>query len=523
MLINHQLQKPTFAIALFLVSHFSYTQTKKIVDPESAKEHFSHGNYVMALPLYKELVKQQPKSIDYNLKAGMCCLNTNNNKAQAIPYLELVCSSAKADAENFFNLGKAYQYGYRFDEAIQTYEKCIQLAKGDLIQRADRQIETCHNAKELIKYPLDVTFVNLGKQINSEYPDYNPFIPADESFLVFTSRKPEGAGGQAEIDGYFPSDIYISYPKEGVWQKPKNLGQSVNTRFDEQAVDLSSNGKTLIVYLDHIDSLGNIYYAENSKNIFSKLVRFENVINSGFETSGSITGDNSMVAFASRRPDGFGETDIYTIKKLPDGNWATPQLLGNHINTKYKEDFPHLSSDGKTLYFASQGHSSMGGFDIFKSRYDEVSNSWSAPQNIGYPINTTEDDLSISFTGDSCYAYLSGSRPGGFGNLDLYKLTLNQDKKRYSIISGYVTTNDTLSSSIKKQIVAIRSDNKELQKFTPVKSSGKYIMALTPGKYTIAVKAEGYEDYNLVLTVIDVPFQPEQKQDFQLSKIVNHN
>lgn len=509
-----------FSLFPFLL-HFSLAQNRKAPDPALAKEHFSHKNYVMALPIYKDLVKQQPKSVDYNLKTALCYLNTNINKAAAIPFIEFVCAVPNhPDEENIFQLGKAYQYAYRFDEAITAYEKYMATAKGNLAEQAKRQIETCNNAKELIKYPLDVNFINLGKQINTEFPDYNPLIPADESYMAFTTRRPKGAG-EPEIDGYYASDIFISLPKEGIWQKPKDIGTQINTRFDEQAVDITANGKTMVVYIDHVDTVGNIYYSENNKNIFSKLVKFGTDVNSGFETSGSTTADHDVIVFASKRADGFGETDLYMIKKLPNGNWAIPQILGNQINTKYKEDYPHITADCKTLYFASQGHSSMGGFDIFKSVYNTETNTWSYPQNLGYPINTPDDDMSITFTNDSCYAYLSASRDGGFGDLDLYKIKFNKGRNRYCIVSGYVTTTDTMGPSVKKQIIAIKTDSKETLKYTPVKSTGKYVMALTPGKYTLTVKADGYQDYNLLLNIIDVPFLPEQKQDFQLTKDPN--
>ena len=488
------------------------------VDPEVAKEYFTHKNYIKALPLFRELTKQQPQSSEYNLKTGLCYLRTSINKAAAVPYLEFICRLPKPSSENYFYLGRAYQFAYRFDEAIGAFEKCKESAKSDLFKQAERQIELCNNAKELVKYPLDVSFINLGKQINSEYPDYNPFIPADESFLVFTSRRPRSAGETPEMDGYFSSDIYLSTPKNGTWQKPKDAGAMINSKYDEQVVDLSNDGKKMIIYLDHIDSLGNIYICENGKSGFGKPLKMSESVNSGFETSGSISPEEDMIIFSSKREGGYGETDLYMEKKLPNGQWSKEQLIGNEINTKYKEDFPHIAPDGKTLYFASEGHSSMGGFDLFKAIYDRENNSWSNPENLGYPINTPDDDLTISITADSCYGYLSSSRDGGFGDLDLYKVKFNSKTNRYCIVNGYVSTSDTMGPYIKKSIVAIKSETKEMQKFTPIKSSGKYIMALTPGKYTLTVTAEGYEDYNYLLSIVDVPFQPEQKLDIQLSR-----
>ena len=509
-----------FIYLLFSVSRCLFAQPRTGADdPEMAKEHFSHRNYLMAMPIYKSLVKKEPQNILYNFRLAQCYLNTNLNKTAAIPFLEFLTKTENDNDEYWFYLGKAYSYANRFDDALGTFEVCKGLA-GDYRAKADRQLEMCNNAIEFKKFPKDITYVNLGKQINTQYPDYYPIIAGNESFLIFTTRKPFTGTSQVEIDGYYSSDIYISYPKDGVWQKPKSIGPQVNTGFDEQAVDLTSDGKALTVYIDHIDTIGNIYFSEFAKNIFQKLMRPAEQVNAGFETSGSITSERNMIAFASKRSNGYGETDIYLLKKLPNGNWAVPQLLPNTINTKYSEDFPRFTDDGKILYFASEGHSSMGGYDIFKAGYDNETNTWTTPENLGYPINGAGDDYTISFTHDSSYAYMSAAREEGMGDLDLYKLKFNNNTNRFCIVTGYVTTSDTSGMSVKKQILVTKADSKENFRYTPVKSSGKYIMALLPGKYTITVKAAGYQEYSFLQVIYDVPFNPEQQLDFQLTKEV---
>ncbi|MCX6297004.1 MAG: hypothetical protein NTX97_13265, partial [Bacteroidetes bacterium] len=207
-----------FAFAFLLFgSVSSQPKTSKIIDPEDAKEHFSHNNFLFAIPAYKQLLKQEPKNADYNYKLGICYLYTNINKTLAIPYLEFASKSPKAEKQVMFHLGLAYQYASRFDDAIKAYNTYKTALKGEELEKVEHQIETCENGKEYVKHPVNVTFQNLGKEINSEFPDYYPFVPANESFVIFTSRRKENVGGQVEVDGYYSSDIYMSVPVNDVW------------------------------------------------------------------------------------------------------------------------------------------------------------------------------------------------------------------------------------------------------------------------------------------------------------------
>jgi tetratricopeptide (TPR) repeat protein len=501
-------------ICVFFSSH-NLAQDKQEV---KANDFLSKNNYQDALPIFQQLLKSSPENTEYKYQLGLCYLKTHINKKETITLLETSLTKRKADPEAFFNLGLAYQHNMLFDKAIETYNKAKSIATKNTIPKIERQIETCLHGKELIRFPSNVTFSNLGKPVNSEFPDYYPLIPEDESFLIFTSRRPEKAGSHAEMDGYFSSDIYSATPKEGHWINPKNIGTNINSQFDEEAVDLTPDGKKLIVYFDHIDSSGNLYMTEPAKIGYKRLEKMDPKINEGFESAGSINITGDVFVFASKRNDGLGERDIYIIRKLSTGKWAVPQNLGPMVNTKYNEDFPHLSKDGKTLYFASEGHSSMGGFDLFKSEWNEELKSWSDPQNLGYPINDTYDNENISFAPDGAYAYLSAIKDEGLGDRDIYRVKFNEVDSRYCIITGYVTTSDSSQANIKISILASKPDSKEVLKFVPVQKTGKYVMALNPGSYTLDIKADNYEEIITTFVIYDVPFQPEKSKDFSMKR-----
>ncbi|MFI5141977.1 MAG: hypothetical protein ACHQII_06435, partial [Bacteroidia bacterium] len=451
---------------------------------------------------------------------GKCLLKTHGNRAETISLFESSLTKRKPDAEAYYLMGQAYQHNLQFDKAMETYNKAKAIASKLQLAKIERQIETCLHAKELIIYPINVTFLNLGSAVNSEYADYYPLTPDDESFLIFTSRRPEKTTSRPEMDGYFPSDIYTASPKDGKWAEAKNLGTHVNTHFDEEAVGVSPDGKKLSVYVDHIDSSGNLYLTENNKagTGFKKIEKLDAKINEGFESTGSMNNAGDVFVFSSNRKGGLGEKDVYIIRKLSIGKWAQPQNLGANINTKYNEDFPHLTKDGKTIYFASEGHSSMGGYDLFKSEWNEEQKAWSDPQNLGYPINDTYDNESIFFVSDGAYAYVSTIKDGGLGDRDIYKIKFNEVDTRYCIITGYVTTSDSSEAAIKVSIKASKPEAKEVLKFVPVQKTGKYVMALTPGNYTLDIKAEGYEEIVTSFVIYDLPFQPEREKNFSLQR-----
>ncbi|MGQ0827596.1 MAG: hypothetical protein ACT4ON_04280 [Bacteroidota bacterium] len=514
--------RTSFVSVIILLTNAIYAQPKtaKFIDPREAKEHFAHHNFLAAIPVYKQLLKAEPDHLEYNHKIGLCYLYTNINKSLAIPYLETASKQDKIEKQIFYDLGLAYQYASRFDDAIKAFNKFKVGLPVKELEKIEHQIETCENGKEYVKHPVNVTFQNLGKEINSEYPDYYPFVPADESFIVFTSRRKDNIGGQVEVDGYYSSDIYISIPKDDIWTKPKNMGGTVNTRYDEQAVGLTPDGQMMLMYIDHIDSLGNIYSSINKAGTFQRMRKLNSNVNSDFETAGSIIPDGNIIFFASKRDGGFGETDLYMARKLPNGQWALPQNLGKTINTSYKEDFPQIAPDGKTLYFSSQGHNGMGDFDLFQSTWNEEENTWTTPKNLGYPINSAGDDRSISFTKDNRIAYISAVRDGGFGDLDIYRIKFNDAEDKYTVIQGLVNTSDSLK--FEDAIVTVedmKNTSIDPYIYVPNLKTGKFLMALSPSKYQITVEAKGYKKLTEMFFIFDIGIgQNESKKIFILQK-----
>jgi len=482
----------TYVLVLLLIG--SSTVNAQFLDPRAAKEHFNHRNYKAAIPLFKKLLQKEKLHVEYNHKLGICYLKSNIDKTAAIKYLERVVARPKFDNEALFDLALGYQYANRFDDAIEMYTKYKGVAGGKNLDKVDRKLETCVTAKKLIRDPIDVRFENLGPSINSKYPDYYPFVAKDESYIAFTSRR----GGALEFDGFYQSDIYVSEGSGDKYLKAQKGNDLINSAYDDQAVGLSDDATTLFVYFDNIKEVGDIYTSTRAGRRFSEISKLGvNVNSSSLETSASVSADGNTLFFTSSRSGGYGGLDLYMTRKLPTGEWALPQNIGNQINTIYNEDFPTLSADGQTLYFCSEGHESMGGYDIFTSTWDPESNSWSAPSNIGYPINTSDDNLTISFTEDGVHAYVSALRPGGFGDLDIYKITF---PKEY-LIRLQLPGTDPENPLIKDAYVSIEADYFEQPlSFSANQNTGFYtIIIKKPGLYTLYVEADGYKVHTEVI------------------------
>jgi tetratricopeptide (TPR) repeat protein len=506
-------KKPILILFAIIACMPLYSQR---ADPADAKEHFKFGNYLDALVVYKKLMDKDPKNIEYPYKAGLCVLFTERDKTDAIKYLEKA-KERKSDPDVLFYLGKAYHYDLKFDEALDAFNKYITEGQGTKIDKVDREMQIVKNAKKIIQSPIDVSFENAGDKINSAYPDYYPFVTPNESFMVFTSRRKSGT---KEFDGYYPSAINYTKVVNGEFSPAKKGSSMINTTYDDQAVGLSYNADKLYIYFDDIKNKGDIYEADIKDFKFRKKIKMgENVNSKGFESAATIAADGNTLFFASHRENGLGGKDIYMTRKLPTGDWALPQNLGENINTKYDEDFPNLFYDGTTLYFSSKGHNTIGGYDYFKSTWDPETNKWSKAENIGYPLNTTRDDICISFTEDKRHAYISAWRKDSKGFQDIYKVTFNEIDSRETIIKSKII--EMGSTEAIKDAFVIITDNRtqEERHYTPSSKNGGLLITLLPGSYTIMIDAPGYAPHNEDIVIKGKSdFIPFMSKEFTITK-----
>ena len=471
------------------------------LDPRKAEEFFDNKNYLQAMEIYKKLIEKNPSEPEYYRKAGICHLRTYKDRSSAAKYLSKALEKEGHDKAVWYYLGKAHMMQGEFQKAMKNLTK-YQANKGLMGGKDDvaHLQAKCKTGKELKKHPLDVTFENLGEGINSQYPDYYPFVAKNESRLVFTSRRRRNEGSGKEFDGYYASDIWLVNEKEDGkgWAEAENGGRRINSKYDEQAVGLSDDGNQIYIYIDHVKKRGNIYKSQWEHISFGRMKELGSTVNSeAIETSASISSDRKTLFFASERDGGKGGVDLWMVRKLPTGQWAKPQNLGGKINTKYDEGFPTLSYDNETLYFCSKGHQNMGGFDIFKSEWDPDANSWSEPVNLGYPINDGTDNRTISYTKDGRNAYLSTFGKGGHGSLDIYKVTFNEVAERPAIFKLKLPmAKDTGKKFMTQAKVTVFDKDLEVYgRYSANPNTASYTLALPPGQYTMEIQSDRFPLY----------------------------
>ncbi len=472
-----------------------------------AKDLMLNEQFYLALPIYHYLDSLLPNNPKYIYPLGVCYLN-KVEEAKALSYFEKCLKEpSKYPDRLYYYTGKAYHLQLEFDKALANYEiyktllvKAKKKSNKALLKEVYRDIEMCHNGKELIAKPLDITINNLGSSINSPFPEHGPILSADESVLIFTSGRPTTTGGHIDkVDGQYFEDIYISHKTDTGWSTPLSIGDSINTSDHDASISLSADGQKLLLYKSEkeyfgLSSQGNLYVSELKGIHWTKPVKLPSQIcTKNWEPSASISADEKFMIFSSNRPGGFGGLDLYIVKKLPNGQWALPMNLGGVINSPYDEDAPFIHHDSKTLYFSSNGHKSMGGFDIFMSKFDLSTFSWSEPENIGYPISTAHDDMHFSWTADGKKIYFSTTRPEGFGDRDIYYSEVYKEAAKLVVLKGIISDSLTampLDATIK---VLDSKNNEVIGIFNSNSSTGKYIVILPEGKnYNFSITSQNY-------------------------------
>ncbi len=476
------------------------------------------NNWLIAITFFNEAYKIDSTNANINFKLGVCYLNTASDKQQALRFLRIASAGIsrnydpydthgkKAPENTYYYLAQAYHYNYKFDSAIQFFESYRSLLGShdpSMTADIDMRINWATNAKEFLASPLPVTIVNMGDSINSPLPDYSPVMTVDENTIIFTSRR----FGEKGIDGECYEDILYSEKKEdGTWTEAHPISPYINTITNEASISLSTDGNLLFIYRD--DNGGDIYTSSLQNGAWVSPIPMGGEINTkNWETHACLSADGNTLYFVSNRPGGFGGRDIYRCVRLPTGNWSKALNLGPTINTAADEDGPFIHPDQRTLYFSSKGHKSMGGFDIFFTAKND-SGMWTEPINLGYPINTPDDDIFFMTSPDGKRAYLSSVREGGYGDKDIYMANLEQPKSQgLTLLKGRIYNADGTPLKQKIDIIVTNNTDGQLNGNYKPNRNGNFTIILNPGNtYQISYLVNDKEFSN---EIIDVPLGSE--------------
>lgn len=453
--------------------------------------------YQDALPLYLQLLKSDPDNSNFKYRIGQCYINTPGEKAKAVSYLEDAArninpkykegkfSEKEAPYDALYYLANAYRINNQLDKALKAYNLFRKNLNPEVYDTAivDLQIQACLNAKELMRMPLFVKEKNLGGIINESNNDFNPVVSDKEDLLVFSRS-------QAFYDA-----IMYSTKVNGQWSEPKNMNEILQVDRDLFPTSISKDGKTLFLY-SSADYDGIIYTTTFENGTWSPLVRLNENINTKYwESHATISHDNRKLYFTSNRRGTYGGLDIYLSQRDSTGDWGPAENLGEVINTPYNEESPFLSDDDKTLFFSSRGHFNMGGYDIFYSTLLD-NGTWMVPLNVGYPLNTTDDDVFFRPLYKGYEGYTAKELPGGAGKQDIYRIEIfSDDHPRKFFVRGMVKIADLINSmndSVRISAMNIKNPNQTLIVYSNPKT-GEYEFQLPQGDYKITYEGEGGE------------------------------
>lgn len=486
----------------------------------------SPENYRKAAAHYKNANKFNPNSSVLNYKIGVCY--SHFDKFEMLTYFEAAYKLKPTVAKDIlYYIGYAHHLHGEWQTAIDFYNKFASTATDPNLSKAKadafKKVMECRNGEQLAKTPARVWIDNLGKNINTQYPDYAPVISADEAVMVFTARRPEGEE-MSPYGGYF-EDLFVTTRTNGVWSVATNMGKPVNVKGQHDAtIGISPDGHTLFVYNDKKGN-GDIYISTDEEGSWSKPEPLgKNINTDAHEPDASLSFDGKRLYFTSDKPGGFGGHDIYYADWDEEKErWGEAVNIGDVLNTPYEERSVFIHPDGETMYFSSKGHNTMGGYDLFYSKL--VDGEWQKPVNLGPPLNTPDDDVQLVVAGNGRYGYYSSYRADGYGEKDIYLITfLGPEKKplysnednliasitkpvkekmkepelvaegsNMAILTGVIRDEKT-QKPLKAEIVLVDNEKNEvIAEFHSDVTNGKYLVSLPGGSnYGIAVKKDGY-------------------------------
>jgi outer membrane protein OmpA-like peptidoglycan-associated protein len=484
---------------------------------------YGKKDYKKALEVYFNALEINPDDAAVNLKIGLSYLYSET-KSKAAKYISKAYRlNPNINDEIDYHLGVAFQNTNEFLKAIEHFNQ-FKKKKSGLAAIADKKISECKIADSLSQYELNVIIENMGEGVNTHLHDYSPIISSDGNTLIFTSNRSEDLKAIKEKTNY--EDIYITTKGGPAWQQPKKISSNINQKYNDAAASLSPDGKTLFLYYE--EGAGDIYISKFEDGDWSQPKPLNKNVNTSmyWETSASLSADGKKLYFASNRPGGIGELDLYVSDLTASGEWGKATNLGPLINTAENEDAPFIHPDGVTLYFSSDGHPNLGNSDIFVTEFKN--GKWQKPENLGWPINSWEYDGFFTISADKKKGYFSTMKEGGLGESDIYSITFlepkykpkpkpvpveekpkvqkpnnndfvdallkeSRDKKVVTILKGKVIDENT-ASPLGATISLVDNETKKvLARITTDPANGEFELTIPHGgNYGVATEKTGY-------------------------------
>ncbi len=494
---------------IFLLSSIALLSQELSTSSSRAERFFRSGirqfellNHEEALELFKRAISADRDFYEAYLLAGDVCFDMEQYR-EAVSYFEKAVSlDPDFYPPAYYSMGNAWLAVGEYEQARDSYNRLA--AHPDVPERhremAEQQIKKCDFAIHAVNNPVPFDPVDIGPAINTGDDEYWPTLTADEQTLVFTRQIKRNPAG-SRVPANLREDFYVSYYQEDEWSKAENIGPPLNSDLNEGAPSLTADGRKIyFTACNRADGKGScdIYAAERSGTGWGEPVNLGSPVNTAaWEAQPSISSDGEILYFTSNRGGGEGKMDLWYSQLGEDDRWGTPVNLGEVINTEGNEMSPFIHPDNRTLYFSSDGHVGLGGYDLFVTRRDEKGN-WSEPENLGYPLNTHYDEIGLIVNARGDRAYFASDRMSGEVR-DIYSFELHPAIRplEVSYMKGTVFDADSrqrLYASF--ELVDLLTAETVIRSWSDP-GTGEFLVPITTGRdYALNVSSSGYLFYS---------------------------
>lgn len=471
-----------------------------------ADQLFDDGNYLRALAIYDSLWDLRPNDTYLHYKVGVCHTFKSDGRDRAYELLKDLVNEDGYDKVLFY-MGRAKHLNYAFEEGIQLYNRYLEEKRPTGTDRINtlHYINNCQNGIELMKRRLALSLEILTPPSNPINSQYAPVISSDGDRLYYANRGPESKGElmndqskKTDIGSYY-EDVFVA-ENIGTADNPKfTEGRSISDNINqagrhEAPMSLSYDKKILFVYLSGDKESEDVYVSyKESDTSWTKPVQAKGINTPHWEGHAMLAPDGKTLYFSSDRPGGYGGRDIYSATMREDSTYGDIKNLGVRVNTPFNEDAPFIYANGTSMYFASEAHGSMGGYDIFYIKYDSIKGQWQEPVNMGYPINTTDDDRYYYVSKEGDWGYFSSARASGENLHDIYAIQPGTFERLNALILlvGTVYVDEIPNSALVK-IMDDRTGD-VLATLVADSNSGEFVYSLLPGRnYKISLLVDGF-------------------------------
>lgn len=498
---------------------FTFSQTTNVAgwrvsEQDSMSEAFKlfeNKHYRAALPYFEKFYKAHPNEFFIRYCYGVCALSRADKHGEALSMLSQVYKKNSRIEDLNYHVAKANHLNYQFDDALNIISSSSSTRRYNVSDSIKNQVQQlkqyCVNAKLLMANPTPAVISNIGNIINTSDEEDMPLLAADESVMIF--NKVEAESGKN--DNTNTSGIYLSVKENNAWLKPALINKGGT---NDKAIALSPDGLTLFIFHEDPSGNGDIYRSDFDYFEWSVPQRVKGINTTSWEGGCSITADGKTLYFCSNRPGSLGGKDIYKATLQEDKSWGNIENLGPNVNSEADEESPFIHADGKTLFFSSNGRTSMGGYDIFQSRWNTADGKFTEAQNLGYPINTPDDDLYYTLTANGNTGYYASGKKGGQGLKDIYRISSGYmgEKPMAYVVKGVVTkAMNVLYSDI---TIDITKDDQVLGEIKVNSVNGKYMAILpTDNQYKLVYKYKSFEYKSIEINTSRLQEMPEQILD----------